>query len=318
MRFSTILSAVLATGVMAAPVKRALVEDIIVVTVTDYVYADGPAPTTTPDSSSTTTTSTTTTSTTPAYTPPVAAYTPPVAAYTPPVVIPSSTTTTPAYTPPPPPATSTSAAPVAAVVTPAPANTVEPASSAGSWNAPTTVISDLAVTDPTYTAIALAHHNVHRANHTADAVTYNSTLASWAQAKANSCVWNEDMPEGAAGVGMNIAQGTVLFPGNLGSVISDMWYNGELALFPGYNNPNLDVTSPAFQNWGHFSQVVWKGTTQIGCGSAPCGSSTSIGSGYFVACMYGPPGNYVGDFTQVGEPLGHPTVAVVGNSIVGV
>ena len=29
------------------------------------------------------------------------------------------------------------------------------------------------------------------------------------------------------------------------------------------------------------------------------------------------PGNYVGDFTQVGSPLGHPTVAVVGDQIIG-
>ena len=28
-------------------------------------------------------------------------------------------------------------------------------------------------------------------------------------------------------------------------------------------------------------------------------------------------GNYVGDFTQVGAPLGNPTVAVVGDQIIG-
>ena len=28
-------------------------------------------------------------------------------------------------------------------------------------------------------------------------------------------------------------------------------------------------------------------------------------------------GNFEGDFTQVGSPLGHPTVAVVDNKVVG-
>jgi hypothetical protein len=97
-------------------------------------------------------------------------------------------------------------------------------------------------------------------------------------------------PSDASGVGMNIAQGTYMGAGNLSAVISNMWYDAEILDFPGYGIDNLDVDDEAFQNWGHFSQVVWKGTTAIGCGSAPCGPGTSIGSGYFVACMYYPPG----------------------------
>ena len=89
---------------------------------------------------------------------------------------------------------------------------------------------------------------------------------------------------------MNIAQGTYLGAGNLSMVISDMWYNSELANFPKYDVGSLDTSGKAFQGWGHFSQVVWKDTTAIGCGSAKCDPGTSIGSGYFVACMYYPPG----------------------------
>ncbi|MCJ1391481.1 hypothetical protein MMC18_004345 [Xylographa bjoerkii] len=309
MHTSTFLSALFAVGTLAVPLNfnRALIEDIIVVTVTDYVYAEAPPPTST---KSTTTTSVytpavvipTTTSTTPAYTPPV--------------LVPSTTSTTSIYTPPPPPPTSSSLIPAPAVVTPAPAPVVQAASLA-SDGAPTTLVPNLDVTSPTYAAIALQHHNVHRANHSAEALVYNQTLASWAQAKAESCVWDESMPPGASGVGMNIAQGTYLGAGNLSAVISDMWYNGEVTEFPGYGIADLDVTSPGFQDWGHFSQVVWKGTSAVGCGTSPCGAGTSIGSGYFVACIYYAPGNYVGDFTQVGSPLGYPTVAVVGDQIVG-
>ncbi|MCJ1319359.1 hypothetical protein MMC15_004695 [Xylographa vitiligo] len=309
MRTSTALSALFAIGALAVPLNfnRALIEDIIVVTVTDYVYADGAAPT-----------STTSTTTTSLYTPPVVipTTTSTTPAYTPPVVVPSTTSTTSIYTPPPPPPSSSKVVPAPAVVTPAPAPVVQAASPA-SDAAPTTLVPNLDVTSPTYAAIALQHHNVHRANHSADALVYNQTLASWAQTKAESCVWDESFPAGASGVGMNIAQGTYLGAGNLSAVISDMWYNSELAEFPGYGIADLDVTSPAFQNWGHFSQLVWKGTTAVGCGSSPCSAGTSIGSGYFVACLYYAPGNYVGDFTQVGAPLGNPTVAVVGDQIIG-
>ena len=97
-------------------------------------------------------------------------------------------------------------------------------------------------------------------------------------------------PAGASGVGMNIAQGTNLAPGSLASVVSDMWYNGEILNFPGYGQANLDTSSAAFQGWGHFSQVVWSTTESIGCGTSQCGPGTSIGSGYFTACLYYPPG----------------------------
>ena len=44
-------------------------------------------------------------------------------------------------------------------------------------------------------------------------------------------------------------------------------------------------------NWhpaGHYTQMVWRDTTTLGCGEAIC-SRTLI-----VACNYDPPGNYIG------------------------
>jgi hypothetical protein len=48
---------------------------------------------------------------------------------------------------------------------------------------------------------------------------------------------------------------------------------------------------------GHFTQVVWKGTTKLGCGSNPsCGMKTYV-------CQYTPPGNVMGEFADnVGRP----------------
>jgi pathogenesis-related protein 1 len=41
-------------------------------------------------------------------------------------------------------------------------------------------------------------------------------------------------------------------------------------------------------NTGHYTQIVWRKTTHIGCGRATCGSRA------VVACRYSPPGNFIG------------------------
>ncbi|XP_071714978.1 pathogenesis-related protein PR-1 type-like [Rutidosis leptorrhynchoides] len=39
----------------------------------------------------------------------------------------------------------------------------------------------------------------------------------------------------------------------------------------------------------HYTQVVWKNTTRIGCGRVMC-----VNGAWFVTCNYDPPGNYIG------------------------
>ena len=44
-------------------------------------------------------------------------------------------------------------------------------------------------------------------------------------------------------------------------------------------------------NWkpaGHYTQMVWRDTTRLGCGEAQCKGML------MVVCNYDPPGNYIG------------------------
>jgi pathogenesis-related protein 1 len=43
---------------------------------------------------------------------------------------------------------------------------------------------------------------------------------------------------------------------------------------------------------GHYTQVVWRNTTQVGCGMGMCGTGRSAGEVW--VCNYKAPGNYVG------------------------
>lgn len=48
---------------------------------------------------------------------------------------------------------------------------------------------------------------------------------------------------------------------------------------------------------GHYTQVVWRASKQLGCGKATCVANSPFGGGgtwYFWVCDYAPPGNYLG------------------------
>lgn len=89
------------------------------------------------------------------------------------------------------------------------------------------------------------------------------------------------------GFGENLAQtGYYQDPVRSAKTSFDLWYNEK---------KDYDYEDPAscdFFDIGHFTQVVWKETQQIGCGvAANTGTKNS-----FVACLYSPPGNYDNEY----------------------
>ena len=76
---------------------------------------------------------------------------------------------------------------------------------------------------------------------------------------------------------------------------TDMWYNGELPHWPAsdYGNDSPDMTN--FESWGHFSQVVWKNSQQLGCATQFCAKGTMDPNwaAWYTVCNYYPAGRFL-------------------------
>jgi len=148
-----------------------------------------------------------------------------------------------------------------------------------------------------YSEIAVYHHNIHRANHSAGPVEWDIGLASTAAVIASSCVYAHNTDVNGGGYGQNIAAG--VSSDNISSVITDLFYNGEVNYFNNqYGKTQPDMSQ--FENWGHFSQIVWNATTHVGCATQYCPNGLgNTGSGvapYFTVCNYIGAGNYANEY----------------------
>jgi len=125
--------------------------------------------------------------------------------------------------------------------------------------------------------------NKYRAEHSAPALTWDDSLAADGQTWADSC----DFVHSAMGNGENLYAGTGSFNG--ASAVTS-WYN-EITDY-NFNNPGFAGST------GHFTQLVWKSTTVVGCGLKQCSYLNGAGfnNAYFLVCEYSPPGNFLGQF----------------------
>jgi uncharacterized protein YkwD len=130
----------------------------------------------------------------------------------------------------------------------------------------------------------IAAHNKVRAAHCAPPLTWSTKLEAVAQKwadtlKAKGCVFGHS---GDATYGENLAAGTAgaLDPE---STVA-MWYD-EIKLY------KFPAGGFSMQT-GHFTQVVWTTTTQVGCGHVTCN-----GNDIYV-CNYDPAGNWEGQYKE--------------------
>lgn len=139
---------------------------------------------------------------------------------------------------------------------------------------------------------AVSAHNTYRVKHQSPNVTIDDTLNQSAQAWAQTIAAKGDLEHSTNrnNVGENIYWGGD--SANLGSAAVQDWYS-EIK--------DYDYNKPVFSSaTGHFTQVVWKGSTKVGCGAAP-GPATIEGTkydGFYVVCQYAPAGNVEGQFAD--------------------
>ena len=135
----------------------------------------------------------------------------------------------------------------------------------------------------------VAAHNRVRAKHCANPLTWSAKLAQVAQKWANSL-----RDKGCAFGHSNGAYGENLAAGTSGTLdpeaVVAMWYD-EVAH---YRFPDGGFSMQT----GHFTQVVWRRTAQVGCGRSHCKDMD------IWVCEYDPPGNWEGQYRENVLPVG--------------
>jgi len=124
---------------------------------------------------------------------------------------------------------------------------------------------------------ALDLHNEARARRGAAPLLWSKTLSESAQAVADTCVFAHSNTN----YGENLAIGTYLDC----EAGTKLWVDEE-GLYDALPEPGFSSQT------GHFSQVVWKNSLQVGCGYKACPN------GRYVVCQYYPSGNWIGQFAE--------------------
>lgn len=158
-----------------------------------------------------------------------------------------------------------------------------------------------------YQNAILYHHNAARANHNAAPLVWNQTVANTAAVAANTCRFEHLIPAGA-GQGQNLftVSGANF---NVTAGITESWYKGEFqAMLPLFGQASIPDT--IFHDVGHLTQVLWKGTTSVGCVSIDCGNRMVVGTqtgsslNKYTVCNYYPAGNVGNQYAiNVGRPI---------------
>ncbi|KAJ5937816.1 hypothetical protein N7454_004158 [Penicillium verhagenii] len=188
-------------------------------------------------------------------------------------------------------------------------STIEP-SAASSTLATSTSSASTATASATnaYQQQVLYNHNIHRSNHSVSSLEWSADLESSAYTLAARCTYEHDTSIDGGGYGQNIGYGVTA--SDVGVMITNLMYNDEIEYFPtpyGDSDPSMSD----FDKWGHFSQIVWKATTHVGCATVVCdplGDVDSSDALPFTVCNYSPVGNVGGEYgDNVLQPDGGAT-----------
>ncbi|XP_013774114.1 probable pathogenesis-related protein CaO19.6200 [Limulus polyphemus] len=133
----------------------------------------------------------------------------------------------------------------------------------------------------------LEKHNYYRSKHGVPSLTLSPQLCSIAQEWANHLAETDNFrhrPEQKYGENIYMCCSSNPKIQISGEAPVDEWYS-EIDKYP-------FGEEPSFFNSGHFTQVVWRSSTEMGVGKA-CGKANKI----IVVANYNPAGNIIGSFT---------------------
>ncbi|KAM6576803.1 hypothetical protein CsatB_028640 [Cannabis sativa] len=131
----------------------------------------------------------------------------------------------------------------------------------------------------------LALHNRARAQVGVGPMRWDNTVAAYAQNYANQLAWGDcSLTHSGGNYGENLAGGRGGFQLS-GADAVRMWVD-EKSMYD-YNSNTCLSENP----WAclHYTQVVWRDSTRLGCAKVHCNVE-----GIIVICNYDPPGNYIG------------------------
>jgi uncharacterized protein YkwD len=154
---------------------------------------------------------------------------------------------------------------------------------------PATPPSDGGAADPEPGRLAgiTRQHNAERVTIPVPPLSWDPALAAAAQTYAERCIYQHSM---AANLGENLAADAP--PDSNAAAAVALWV-GEKADYDYAANtctPNAQC--------GHYTQVVWRSSTRLGCGVAICETGSPFGANFprweIWVCNYAPPGNFNG------------------------
>jgi pathogenesis-related protein 1 len=120
-------------------------------------------------------------------------------------------------------------------------------------------------------------------------LSWDTTIATFAQAYANGCVYAHNA---ATPYGENLYVGAVSsgFPTNVEAAAATDWANEYVS----YNYAANTCSGMC----GHYTQMVWRSTLRVGCGIRQCTINSPFPPPFtnwtLVVCNYDPPGNVTG------------------------
>ncbi|KAF9464867.1 PR-1-like protein [Collybia nuda] len=132
----------------------------------------------------------------------------------------------------------------------------------------------------------LYSHNKVRAAHNAAALTWSKEFAALAETWADNCEFKRT-----------------------NGILRDTQYGEHHAAATG-EFPIVDAIglltedeaqyNPSSPTYNHFTQVVWKSTTEVGCARATCDKifDHQKGPATYYVCFYNPAGNIIGEASE--------------------